>query len=284
MNVRISSFLAGLALVSLAGCATGPSANPRDPLEPLNRSVSQFNEGVDAVMLKPAATAYKQILPPLVRTGVSNFFGNLTDVWSFVNSVLQFKLQNAAENFMRVNVNTFFGLGGILDIASDLNIERHREDFGQTLGRWGVPAGPYIVLPLLGPSTLRDSLALGLVDRKADVVHYVNPVGDRNALYVLRALDTRSNLLRVSSVLDEAALDKYSFTRDAYLQKRRAQIMEGREENPGADSASPVPAPANPEPASASPKPASPATPPVPGPSSEAKPEPELKATLAAAS
>lgn len=241
MNARISCFLAGLALVSLAGCATGPGTNPRDPLEPLNRSVSDFNEGVDAVVLKPAATAYKQMLPPLVRTGVSNFFGNLTDVWSFVNSVLQLKLQNAAENFMRVNVNTFFGLGGILDIASDLNIERHREDFGQTLGRWGVPAGPYIVLPLLGPSTLRDSLALGLVDRKADVVSHVAPAGDRYSLYVLRALDTRSNLLRVSAVLDEAALDKYSFTRDAHLQRRRSVIMEGSDDNPGAEGASPAP-------------------------------------------
>ena len=136
--------------MSLGGCA-GFNKNPRDPLEPFNRKVMQFNDGVDAMVLKPAATVYKQGVPPLVRTGVSNFFGNLSDVWSFVNSALQFKFQNAAENFMRLNVNTFFGLGGILDIASELNIERHREDFGQTLGRWGVPAGPYIVLPLAGP-------------------------------------------------------------------------------------------------------------------------------------
>jgi len=198
--------------------------------------------GVDAMVLKPAATVYKKGVPPLVRTGVSNFFGNLGDAWSFVNSVLQFKFQNAAENFMRLNVNTFFGLGGILDIASELNIERHKEDFGQTLGRWGVPAGPYIVLPLLGPSTLRDAIALP-VDRKADPVQQVNPAGDRNLLYVLRAVDARSNLLRIGSLIDEAALDKYSFTRDAYLQRRRAEIVENKDSDGSEPKADGEPAP-----------------------------------------
>ena len=220
----------------LAGCA-GFRTNPRDPLEPMNRKVMQFNDGVDAMVLKPVATVYKDGVPPLVRTGVSNFFGNLTDGWSFVNSALQFKFQNAAENFMRLNVNTFFGLGGILDVASELNIERHKEDFGQTLGRWGVPAGPYLVLPLLGPSTLRDTAALP-VDRKVDPVHQVNHVDARNGLYVLRAVDARANLLRIGSVIEGAALDKYSFTRDAYLQRRRAEIVESKESDgsePNAD-------------------------------------------------
>lgn len=214
-------------MLMLGGCA-GFNTNPRDPLEPLNRKVMEFNDGVDAIVLKPAATVYKKGVPALVRTGVSNFFGNLGDAWSFVNSALQFKFQDAAENFMRLNVNTFFGLGGILDIASELNIERHKEDFGQTLGRWGVPAGPYIVLPLLGPSTLRDAIALP-VDRRADPVQQVNPTVDRNSLYVLRAVDARSNLLRVGTLIDEAALDKYSFTRDAHLQRRRASIVENKE-------------------------------------------------------
>jgi phospholipid-binding lipoprotein MlaA len=209
----------------LGGCATGP--NPRDPFEPFNRKVMQFNEGVDAVALKPAATVYRQVLPPMVRTGVSNFFGNLGDAWSFVNSALQLHLQDAAENFMRFNVNTLFGLGGILDVASELHIERHKEDFGQTLGRWGMPSGPYLVLPLLGSSTVRDALALP-IDRKGDAVHYVGSAGERNSLYVLRAVDIRSNLLRAGSVLDEAALDKYSFARDAYLQRRRAQIFDAQ--------------------------------------------------------
>ncbi len=229
------------SVVALVGCA-GFNTNPRDPLEPLNRHVAQFNEGVDSVLLKPAATAYKQVLPPLVRTGVSNFFGNLSDGWSFVNSLLQFKFQNAAENFMRLNVNTFFGLGGILDIASELNIERHREDFGQTLGRWGVPAGPYLVLPLLGPSTMRDALAI-TIDRQGDPVHYVNPASTRNSIYVLRAVDIRSNLLRLGSVIDEAALDKYSFTREAFLQKRRADIVEIKDSDGAEPKADGTPAP-----------------------------------------
>lgn len=230
-----------LAALAVAGCATGPNADPRDPFEPFNRHVSTFNEGVDAVVLKPVATAYREGVPPLIRTGVSNFFGNLSDVWSFINSALQFKLQNAAENFMRVNVNTLFGLGGIIDVASELNIERHREDFGQTLGRWGVPAGPYIVLPFLGSSTLRDTLALP-VDRKGDPVSYLNSDPARDALYGLRIVDQRSNLLRASSVLDQAALDKYSFTRDAHLQRRRAQIFEDKPAPAGSPGSGQVPA------------------------------------------
>jgi phospholipid-binding lipoprotein MlaA len=237
----VSAVLLAATLAGLGGCATGP--NPHDPLEPFNRKVMQFNEGVDAVALKPAATVYRQVLPPMVRTGVSNFFGNLGDAWSFVNSALQLHLQDAAENFMRFNVNTVFGLGGILDIASDLHIERHKEDFGQTLGRWGVPPGPYLVLPLLGSSTVRDALALP-IDRKGDPVHYLDSAGQRNSLYVLRAVDIRSNLLRASSVLDEAALDKYSFTRDAYLQRRRAQIFDAQKPDrfiraPGSDGKEP---------------------------------------------
>jgi phospholipid-binding lipoprotein MlaA len=244
----------------LAGCA-GFNKNPRDPLEPMNRQVTAFNDGVDAIVLKPAATAYKQVIPPLVRTGVSNFFGNLSDAWSFVNSALQFKFRNAAENFMRLNVNTVFGLGGILDIASEMNIERHREDFGQTLGRWGVPAGPYIVLPLLGPSTLRDTVALP-IDRKADPLSYFTPVEVRNALTVLRVVDVRANLLRVGSVIDEAALDKYSFTREAYLQKRRADIIEIKDSDGAEPKADGTAAPVAP-PLSAAPAPAASASEPA---------------------
>jgi phospholipid-binding lipoprotein MlaA len=175
------------------------------------------------MLLKPVATVYQKHVPPIVRTGVSNFFGNVSDAWSFVNSALQLKLQNAADNFARVQINTVFGVFGIFDVASDANIERHREDFGQTLGRWGVGSGPYLVLPILGPSTLRDTVALP-VDWKGDLTYLISPVSARNATYGLRAVHTRASLLRASSVLDEAALDKYSFTRDAYLQRRRAQI------------------------------------------------------------
>ncbi|HYF19287.1 MAG TPA: VacJ family lipoprotein [Ramlibacter sp.] len=229
---RLLAALLTAAMLSLAGCATGPNANPRDPLEPFNRGMSEFNENLDAVILKPSATFYREKVPALVRTGVSNFFGNLGDAWSAVNSALQFKLQNAGENWLRFSFNTVFGLGGILDIASELNIERHREDFGQTLGRWGVPAGPYIVLPFFGPSTLRDTLALP-IDRRGDPVRDVSHAAPRNSLYALRAVDVRSNLLRAGDVLEGAALDKYTFTRDAYLQRRRAEIVERRGEQAG---------------------------------------------------
>jgi phospholipid-binding lipoprotein MlaA len=223
--------LVGVALSALSACAAGP--DPRDPMEPFNRKVMQFNERVDAVVLKPAATVYKDATPPRVRTGVGNFFGNLGEAWSFANSALQFRFKNAGETFMRLSVNTFFGLGGILDVASGLNIERHREDFGQTLGHWGVPEGPYMVLPLLGPSTLRDTLALTL-DYKGDLLARVTPPTVRDALNGLRALDERANVLRLGTVIDEAALDKYSFVRDAYLQKRRAEIFDSKDDTDGA--------------------------------------------------
>ena len=160
---RLWSAVAGCTLLALAGCAAGP--NPTDPREPFNREVSKLNEHVDSVVFRPVATVYREQVPAMARTGVSNFFGNLSDAWSSVNSLLQFKLQNAAEDWMRFSFNTVFGFAGVLDIASEMNIERHREDFGQTLGRWGVPAGPYIVLPLLGSSTLRDTVALPVDSR-----------------------------------------------------------------------------------------------------------------------
>lgn len=213
------------ALLAMGGCATVAYPNPSDPWEPMNRTVSDFNEGVDAVVLRPAATFYKEKVPPLVRTGVANFFGNLGDMWSFVNSALQLKVQDAADNFARVQLNTVWGVFGIFDVASEFNIDRHREDFGQTLGRWGIPAGPYLVLPLFGPSTLRDAVALP-IDRRADLVSRIGPHTERYTLYTLRAVNQRSTLLRAGAVLDEASLDKYSFTRDAHLQRRRAEIYE----------------------------------------------------------
>lgn len=226
---------AGL-LASLAGCAVGP-VNPRDPFEAFNRKSLQFNEGVDAMVLKPVATVYRNHVPPLVRTGVSNFFGNLSDLWSSANSAMQFKFRNAAENFMRVNVNTLFGVLGIFDVASEFHIERHREDFGQTLGHWGVPSGPFIMLPLLGPSTLRDTLAI-TIDRRGDPVHYVTPVDTRYELYTLRAVDQRSNALRVGDMLEAAALDKYIFIRDAHMQRRRAEITSAPPPDTARDAAS----------------------------------------------
>jgi phospholipid-binding lipoprotein MlaA len=255
-----------LVLGLFQGCATmGARANPRDPWEPFNRHVTDFNEGLDRILLKPAATAYREKVPALVRTGVSNFFTNLGTGWSAVNSLLQFRLHDAEENLARFQLNTMFGLFGIFDPASDLNIERHREDFGQTLGRWGVPAGPYLVLPFFGPSTLRDAAALP-IDRRYDPVHWIDSASVRDSLYVLHAVDKRSNLLRVGNVLEEAALDKYSFTRDAYLQRRRAEIYDRDQdadvtplpEESARPGASPAPATAAP-PAAGGQPPAAPA-------------------------
>ncbi|MEO6972973.1 MAG: VacJ family lipoprotein [Rhodoferax sp.] len=209
--------LVGFGLLS--GCATGPDANPRDPLEPFNRGVFKFNDAVDQAILKPVATAYVRVTPALARTGVNNFFGNLGDAWSAVNSVLQLHGRDAAESMMRFSFNTVFGLAGVLDIAGEAGIPRHKEDFGRTLARWGVPTGPYLVLPLLGPSDLRDTAALP-VDWQGGLIRYVSPTTDRNGLYVLETVSTRANLLRAGSLLDQAALDKYSFTRDVFLQVR----------------------------------------------------------------
>jgi len=209
--------------VVLSGCATGPNADPRDPLEPFNRGVSSFNEAVDEAVLKPVATVYRDVAPDPVRTGVSNFFGNLRDVWSAVNATLQLRPLEATENAMRFGVNTVFGLGGVLDIASEMGIERTTLDFGQTLGRWGVPSGPYLVLPLFGPSSVRDAAGFG-VESRGDLVGSIDHIPTRNSLTALRIVDTRANLLRATSMLEGAALDKYSFTRDFYLQRRQNQI------------------------------------------------------------
>ena len=222
--LRVARWLSvAVGMWLLAGCATVAHPDPRDPLESYNRSMTSFNEQLDAMVLKPVAIAYREVTPAPVRTGVSNFFANLSDVWSFVNNVLQLRGEAAASSFMRVNVNTFMGLGGVLDIASELGIDRYRQDFGLTLGRWGMGTGAYVVLPLMGPSTVRDIFALP-VDFRGNVVRYVDPVSARNTLYGLRLVEVRSNLLRAGSVLDSAALDKYSFTRDVFLQVRGSQV------------------------------------------------------------
>ena len=218
--------LAGFVLALVQGCATGPNANPADPLEPFNRGVFKFNDGVDRAILKPVATAYRDITPSPIRTGVSNFFGNLGDVWSLVNNVLQLKPKESVETLMRICFNTVFGFAGVFDIATEMRLEKNTEDFGQTLGYWGVASGAYIVLPLLGPSTVRDALGR-VVDASADLVNNTKQVQVRNPAIVLRAVDTRAGVLNVGKVIDQAALDKYTFTRDAYLQRSKSHI--GRE-------------------------------------------------------
>lgn len=223
---RCSRVVLVLAALMLSGCATGPNANSRDPLEPFNRGMYRFNDTVDRAVVKPVATVYRDVLPSPVRTGVTNFFGNLQDAWSFVNNSLQLKGEAAGNSLMRFSVNTFLGLGGLLDIASEMQIERRTEDFGQTLGHWGVGAGPYLVLPLLGPSTLRDTAALP-VDAQGNLVSGVGDVSTRNSLTTLSLLNRRARLLDASSILDQVALDPYTFTRDAFLQRRQNDVYDG---------------------------------------------------------
>jgi phospholipid-binding lipoprotein MlaA len=231
---RLASLLVLLTLALLAGCATGPNANPRDPFEPYNRSMTKFNDGLDRAVLKPVANAYVAVTPSPLRMGVTNFFDNLQDAWTFVNSVLQLRPQKAAESLTRVGVNTFFGFGGIFDLASELSIPRHVEDLGRTLGRWGVPSGPYVVLPLFGPSTVRDALTFPL-ETGYDPVSHINPSGARYGVTGLRLINSRSKFLRLGNLLDEASLDKYSFTRDAFLAKRNSDVARSLGKNQGDD-------------------------------------------------
>jgi phospholipid-binding lipoprotein MlaA len=213
-------------VVLVAGCATGPNANPKDPLEPMNRSISKFNDALDDNVLKPVATGYRDYTPQPVQTGVSNFFRNLADVFSTVNNGLQLKGRETAESLMRVVVNTTLGIYGIFDVATEIGLQRHPEDFGQTLGYWGVPEGPYVVLPLLGPSTVRDTSTLPL-EFSTDFVTQHDVVAERNVALAARIVDKRATLLKTTDLLSEAAIDKYSFTRDSYLQYRRNQVFDG---------------------------------------------------------
>jgi len=215
-----------LAAAALTGCASGPNANPRDPLEPFNRGVYQFNDTLDRAVVKPVATAYRDVLPSPVRTGVTNFFNNLQDAWSFVNNSLQLKGEAAGNSLVRFGVNTVFGLGGVLDIATEMRIERHTKDFGHTLGFWGVAPGPYLVLPLLGPSTLRDTAALP-VDMQGNLTSHIEHVPTRNSVTAVKLVNLRSQLLQATTMLEQVALDPYTFTRDAFLARRRSSIYDG---------------------------------------------------------
>lgn len=215
---------------ALSGCAT--NGDPRDPLEPMNRGIYKFNDSVDKAVLKPVAQGYKAVLPSPVRTGVTNFFSNIDDLFVAANNLLQFKLNDAVSDVGRIIANTTFGIAGIFDVASGWGMEKHNEDFGQTLGHWGVGDGPFLMLPLLGPSNVRDSAGLLLYYKLDPVVHLRN-VPLRNSLTALRFVNRRANLLDAEKVLDEASLDPYTFLRDAYIQQRRNLIYDG---NPPRDN------------------------------------------------
>ena len=210
--------------VTLGGCAS--TGNPRDPFEKFNRAMFSFNDTVDTYALKPAATTYKKVLPGFVQTGVSNFFGNLADIWTGANNLMQGKGADGLSDLTRVALNSTFGILGLFDIASEAGLQKHNEDFGQTLGTWGVSSGPYLMLPLLGPSTVRDTAALPL-DIKADPWAYKEPVNWRNVGIAVRAVDQRAAVLDASNLLEEAALDRYEFIRDGFLQRRESRINDG---------------------------------------------------------
>jgi phospholipid-binding lipoprotein MlaA len=219
-----SAVIAAACALALAGCA---GANPKDPLEGYNRAMFSLNEGVDKFALKPIAQGYEAAVPLPGRTGIANFFGNVGDLWIGVNNLLQGKPVAAASDLGRVLINSTAGIGGLFDVATEVGLEKHDEDFGQTLGRWGVGTGAYLVWPILGPRTARDSLGLG-VDLFADPVGYLSHVRVRNSLYGTRFVDTRASFLPADKALNEASLDKYAYVRDAYLQRRRSLIYDGR--------------------------------------------------------
>jgi phospholipid-binding lipoprotein MlaA len=212
------------ALALVAGATQAQQTN--DPFEKANRAIFGFNEALDTAVLTPVAKGYQAVVPELMRTGVTNFFGNFGDGWSAINNALQGKGEAAATMVARVATNTLFGIGGIFDVASDLGMERSSEDFGQTLGRWGLPAGPYIVWPLLGPSTGRDTLGRPL-DLAWSPSLAINDGGVNIGLSALNLVDTRANLLEASRVVDGLAFDKYTFIRDAYIARRRNLVYDG---------------------------------------------------------
>jgi phospholipid-binding lipoprotein MlaA len=215
-----------VATVVLAGCATGPDSDPRDPLEPWNRAVYKLNDKVDQVVARPVATGYRRVVPGGIRERVRNFFANIADPLIGVNNFLQGKVEDGITDWARFVFNSTFGLFGIHDVASEMGLEKHNEDFGQTLGRWGAAPGPYLVLPFLGSSDLRDGVGTG-VDIYADPLTEVRPRELEYGLWGLRLIQTRADLLEASRILEQAALDKYSFQRDAYLQRRRSLVYDG---------------------------------------------------------
>jgi phospholipid-binding lipoprotein MlaA len=214
-----------LSALMLSGCASGP--DKRDPLESMNRKVYAFNDAVDKAVLKPVTRVYVTVVPELARTGVSNFFSNLGMVVTTFNDALQLKGQQVPVDIMRFAVNTVFGIGGLIDVATELGIARNNEDFGQTLGYWGVKSGPYLVLPLLGPSSVRDGAALPVDFVVSPLSGTLDDERERWALLGLRVVDMRAQLLTAEAVLAQQ-IDPYSFVRDTYLQRREYLVRDGR--------------------------------------------------------
>ncbi len=218
-----------LSLLTLAtGCASNPTADQRDPLEGYNRAMFEFNDQLDRAVMRPVAETYEENMPGPINTGISNFFGNLNDVVVLVNDLLQFKLKQAASDLGRITFNTTVGLGGLIDVATPMDFPKHYEDFGQTLGYWGIPAGPYLILPILGPSSIRDSGGLAVDGIYLDPIYQADVHPDtRWTAVAVRGIDTRASLLQASRMVDQAAIDPYIFIRESYLQRRENLVYDG---------------------------------------------------------
>ena len=225
----VSIALMALLLTACASVPPGSTADPRDPFERYNRAMFSFNKTVDDKVLKPVATGYVDVIPDLVRTAISNFFGNLGDVWTAVNNYLQGKPREGTNDLARVVLNSTFGIVGLIDVATPAGLVQHEEDFGQTLGVWGVKSGPYLVLPILGASTVRDGLARP-VDLYADPITQIDSTSVENSLRALRLVDDRATLLYSTRMMEDAALDPYLFVRDAYLQRRESRVRDGKQD------------------------------------------------------
>ena len=218
------------AMVGCASIPAGVAPSPHDPWEPFNRSVFEFNEGLDAYLLKPVVAGYRFVLPEFVRDGIYNFFSNYSDIYTALQNLLQGKPDYAFSDLMRVVVNTTFGLGGLIDMATPGGLPKHKEDWGQTFGVWGIPSGPYVVLPFFGPSNVRDTFGTA-ADMESDYLFRLLPdVALRNSITGLRVVNARNTYYEAGDLLDGAAIDKYSFMRDAYIQRREYQINEGRDD------------------------------------------------------
>jgi phospholipid-binding lipoprotein MlaA len=222
---KLGISLAIAATLATTGCATGPDRNPKDPLEPLNRTVFKFNDTLDTYVAKPAAQFYVDYTPSPFRTAVSNFFSNLGDFSNFANNLLQLKITDATEDLMRIAMNSVFGIGGLIDIASPAGLPKHHQDFGLTLGHYGVPSGPYLVIPLLGPSSFRDATTW-VVDWRVNPISYTD-AEIRWPMYGLNFISARADLIGATDLLSQAALDKYAFVRDAYQQRRQYLLTGG---------------------------------------------------------
>lgn len=230
MNIQTLTrwLLAACTALLMTACATTPGAgqDPRDPFENYNRAMFEFNSKLDRNIIRPAAEGYLDYVPEFMRTAIGNFFGNIGDVWTAVNNYLQFKPREGTQDVARVVLNSTFGLAGLIDVATPAGLPKHDEDFGQTLGKWGVKSGPYLVLPVFGASTVRDGFAKP-VDLYGDVLNQIPGAANRNVGRVLRVVDNRADLLGASSLMEEVALDPYQFLRDAYLQRRASRVRDG---------------------------------------------------------